>query len=192
MKKILGIIVLILFSEISFGQILIHRVDNPKFIVGSHTSFLWTFGRDALNQKFHELFAEAEPYVSYFPFRDLGFGVMADYLYVNSTINNFKNCYSAGTFVRYYLPFQINKETLGRQKFYFEYNINYTNYEFENRINFPRVDDKLSNIRVNYVVGVNVFLINEFYVDIACQYMKFVDGIGIIKPRLAFEYHFNK
>lgn len=192
MKLIFISLFLISFSLTAFGQLIVKKIDEPKFIVGVHSAGVIAFGKDTLDNNFHEILLETEPYFCYFPVKNLGFGLMFNYMYTNSTINNYKNFYSFGLLTRYYVPFQINKPVLGKQKIYFEYNINFTNYLFESRYGYPVVYDKLQQIRNNFVMGLNINLIKEFYLDFGFQYLKFVNGIGFVEPRLALEYHFNK
>ncbi len=192
MKKGIIFIVFILLSSTIYSQLLVKKEDIPKFITGFHYAASFGFGKDNANNHYHDVMLEAEPYFGYFPVKNLGFGPMVGYLYANSTDNNYKDLYSFGIFSRYYLPFQMNNDALKKHKLYFEYNINLTNYEYEKSYVYPQVYDKLQKIRMNYVLGININLTNEFYVDLGIEYLQFLNGIGFVEPRLAFEYHFNK
>lgn len=192
MKKILIVFILLLFSSTIYGQLIVPKIDNPKFVVGLHSAGSIWFGKDSAKNHFHDILLETEPYFCYFPIKNLGFGVMFDYMYVNSTINDFKNFYSFGLLSRYYIPFQINKEMMDKHKIYFEYNINLTNYEFETRYGYPKIFDKLQKIRHNFAMGLNLNLINGLYLDVGFQYLKFISGISFFEPRFAIEYHFNR
>lgn len=192
MKHILLSLLFLVLYLTTYSQLFVPKEDIPKFIVGFHSGGVIAFGKDTLDNNFHEILLETEPYFCYFPVKNLGFGLMFNYMYVNSTLNNYDNYYSFGFLTRYYIPFQINKTTLKKQKIYLEYNINLTNYSFINRYGYPTVYNKLEKIRNNFVIGLNINLINEFYFDLGLQYLKFFDGIGFFEPRIAIEYHFNK
>lgn len=193
MKKLLIVVIISLFGTITYSQLFIPKKDIPKYVIGFHSAGSIEFGKDTANNHYHDILLETEPYFCYFPVKNLGFGLMFDYMYNNSTINNFKNFYSIGFLSRYYIPFQINRGgMLDKHKLYFEGNINYTNYEFEKRYGYPKVYDKLQKIRTNFVIGISINLINGFYLDFGFQYLKFIGGINFFEPRFAIEYHFNK
>lgn len=191
-KTILFLIVLTTFSFSSYSQLIVPKVDIPKYVFGFHTAGFIEFGKDSLKNNYHDVLLETEPYFCFFPIKNLGFGVMFDYMYTNSTINDYKNFYSVGIMTRYYIPFQINIGMIDKEKLYFESNFNLTNYEFSKRYGYPDVYDKMNKIRINCVVGLNIHLTKGLYLDFGVQYLTCLGGISFFEPRFAIEYHINK
>ena len=169
MKRLLLIFIFsIVFFE-AFSQLIVRKEDNPNIVFGFHTAGDILFGKDTLDNKYHTVLLETEPFVCFFPITNLGFGIMFDYMYANTNVHDFKDFYSVGLMSRYYVPFQINRNMLNKHKIYFECNINYTNYQILRRNVYPDVYNDLSVIRYNFVTGLSLNLINEFYIDFALQ-----------------------
>ncbi|MBN2893602.1 MAG: hypothetical protein JXL97_17150 [Bacteroidales bacterium] len=191
-KQIIFLVLFLSIKTTTYSQLIIPKIDIPKYVIGFHSAGFVEFGKDSLKNHYHDILLETEPYFCYFPIKNLGFGVMFDYMYVNSTIHNYKEFYSVGILSRYYVPFQINSKMMGKEKIYFECNINLTNYEFLNRDGYPEVYNKMNKIRTNFAIGISINLVEELYLDFGFQYLTFINGISFFEPRFAIEYHFNK
>ncbi len=192
-KKYYFFLLFFFFSNLTYSQFLSKHEKTPKFIFGFHSNGQIKLEKDPITfDKTYLYLIDTELHISFYPIKNLGFGLMFDYMYTKSNYIYYPSFYSYGFFIRYYSHLKINKIILDRLRFFVELNINKANYKIEKKLEYPTVYDKANQIIINIPVGIQFQIWKGLYYETAFEYSIFVNGINFISPRIGLEYHFNK
>ncbi len=190
----------------SYGQFFQKENVNVLYSGGFHNGFSYAnFLIDDVQMERGNLFAaEFEPYLGYYPINNLGIGISYSYEFMLSNIYEKDPFIEFGVFVRYYIPYVINKSFLRRIHLFSEFTFSRANYKTvpfinktvsyktwfldENFIMSDRMDQKLFTIPI----GVQLNVWKGLNIEISAQYMNFLNGAKYFKPRVGIEYHFAK
>ncbi|MCD4791595.1 MAG: hypothetical protein K8R54_00050 [Bacteroidales bacterium] len=200
--KILTTILFILFFHISaVSQMITKKDESHKFEAGFHTNFSMVDYKDPDTfDKSYLIFWGTEPFIGFYPVKNLGFGIIASYSFVKSSFISLPPLYSAGVYVRYYIPFKINRKILNNIDFFLEANYNKTNYLYsENQplhvtdvfdVSYPFIYNKLNQTNINIPAGINFKIVKKLHIEISYQYIIFLQGSNKIGARLGLNYYF--
>ncbi len=189
MKKILFLLLFFFASNLTYGQFFIKHEETPKFIFGFHSN--GQIENNHYNNTYLYLI-DTELHISFYPIKNLGFGLMFDYMYTKCNYAYYPSFYSYGFFIRYYSSLKINKTLLDRLRFFVEIDINIANYKIEKKHEYPTVYDKANQIIINIPVGFQFKIWKGLYYETSIEYLIFLNGINLFAPRIGLEYHFNK
>jgi len=194
MRKILFFVfVFLIFTQSSLGQVFIKQQKTPKFVFGFHSNGHIESMTDPATSIHRYLYLiDTQLHASYFPVRNLGFGLMYEYMYTKSNYTYFPSFYSYGFYLRYYSSLKIDKPILNRFKFFAETNLNRANYKIETRNVYPTVFDKANQTILKFPIGLQFQIWKGLHYETALEYTIFIGGLKFLNPRIGFEYHFNR
>jgi len=134
---------------------------------------------------------EIKPYFAYNLYKNLYIGCNFSYEIFESNFYEKDNFKELGVFMRYIIPYTIDKKFLRRFHVYTEFSYGKTNYRIvSDAVNIFEyktikieedfiISKSLNQSKFSFPVGFNFHLSGKFFIDLNWQYVHFVNGTGI-------------
>lgn len=189
MKKVY-IVFFMCFQLAASGQFFEKDSLVSKLNVGIYPNMYYTNTIVEENSdEFVNLFSlQLRPYIAYNVCNNLFLGCSSSYEIFVSDFYEKKSFVELGCFIRYVLPYSINKDLIDRFRLYFELGYYKTNYcmfsETINTFTYKSIEiyenftlsSKLDQAKIVFPIGFTVAITDRFYIDINWQYSKFING----------------
>ncbi len=179
---------------ITKGRTIIKDTVYNKLAVGMYPNLLYYDGiiDDNTWEKVNFFSLTLQPYTAYNLYKNLYIGCAFSYEFFSSNFYDKKNFIEVGMFLRYVVPYTINKKFLRRIHIYSAIEYYKTNYrivpEIVNTIYYKGrimveedyiISNKLDQSKISIPVGL-LFTINKyFYIDLNWQNVKYLNGTNI-------------
>ncbi len=196
MKKVFLIAIILAMYSFSFSQNRLEdwfekKTESPKLSVGFHHSYTVIKSRDTATWEWDYLYSfEIAPHISYYPIKNIGFGVNFGFNKIYSNYFFEKELRWVGAFTRAYIPWKLKRKYLDRILFYVEVNYNRTNYLGIEKFTYPLVADNLKYDMLNFWGGLQVNIWKGITIDFSYSITTFFGENLLILPRTGIEYIF--
>jgi hypothetical protein len=134
---------------------------------------------------------ELKPYIAYNLYKNIYLGCNFSYEFFASNFYEKENFIEAGVFMRYIIPYTLDKRFLKRFHFYTEFGYSKTNYRIVSDI-LRTVEYKTVKIEEDFIIskslnqskfslpiGFTFHASSKFFIDLNWQYIHFINGTNI-------------
>jgi opacity protein-like surface antigen len=193
MKSILFFVFISLTISLSGQKPIKHDTTYNKFMLGIYPSFSYSeqLIDDNSEEKANIFILDIRPYFAYNLYKNLYLGCNFSYEFFASNFYEKENFIEAGVFMRYIIPYTLDKRFLKRFHFYTEFGYSKTNYRIVSDI-LRTVEYKTVKIEEDFIIskslnqskfslpiGFTFHASSKFFIDLNWQYIHFINGTNI-------------
>lgn len=204
MRNIIYTLALVIISIKLSAQLIKNENQKKKINIGLHTGFVHFDGvvDSITNEKgtFNNYYFA--PFVSYNVFNNFNIGIRYYQDFTKSNIYSKGNFKELGVFLKYYMPYYIDKSFVRRMKFFIEISYNKTNYIRTNektlysyKLFYLEEDHiiygKLNQTLINIPIGVDFMIWKGLSVELSINYYNYIKGKKYINPMFRFGINYK-